>query len=305
MNRFLMAATAGLAFIFSVEGMAQNEMSDVTDFLRASEKSNTPDSFLKNGLTNRNPNIRSSALYALWKKHGEKLLPELKKMAQDPDRRVRRIVRLCAEQLKDRNARMEMGELLKKQDHSTAEGYFISKLINGIDLSRRNLRLSENPEHDQAVNIVGTIPLPESGWRFLADRANLGLKRKYFESGSDDIFRQDFSVGKSWLSQGIRNLEKGWYRLRFRMPERWKDFNAVELHFPSVDTIAYVWLNGTYVGSHDDGRYGFLRPFDLDVTNEIRWDAENILTVLVQYSPASYSGGKGGILKPLSIQILK
>ena len=49
------------------------------------------------------------------------------------------------------------------------------------------------------------------------------------------------------------------------------------LHFGAVDQIAEIFLNGTYIGSHTGGYL----PFTFDISNAIRFDAENTLTVQV------------------------
>ena len=49
------------------------------------------------------------------------------------------------------------------------------------------------------------------------------------------------------------------------------------LHFGAVDQIAEVFLNGTHIGSHTGGYL----PFTFDISNVIRYDAENTLTVQV------------------------
>ena len=59
-------------------------------------------------------------------------------------------------------------------------------------------------------------------------------------------------------------------------------------------------MNGKYVGQHDVGPSGWNMPFDLDITQEIRWGGENQLTVRVEDTMAA-----GGIWKPVKINIVK
>ena len=74
----------------------------------------------------------------------------------------------------------------------------------------------------------------------------------------------------------------------------------MEIHFGAVDEAAWVWLNGKYIGQHDVGLAGWNKPFNLDITQEIQWGAENQLTVRVEDTAHA-----GGIWKPVSIEILK
>jgi beta-galactosidase/beta-glucuronidase len=52
---------------------------------------------------------------------------------------------------------------------------------------------------------------------------------------------------------------------------------AFILHFGAVDYFATVWLNGRQVGEHEGGYL----PFEIDVTDALRHDAPNELTVRV------------------------
>ena len=65
----------------------------------------------------------------------------------------------------------------------------------------------------------------------------------------------------------------------------------MQLHqqFPSI-----------HVGQHDIGPEGWDKPFTLDVTDEIMWDAENQITVRVLDSKFA-----GGIWKPVALEALK
>ena len=74
---------------------------------------------------------------------------------------------------------------------------------------------------------------------------------------------------------------------------------ALELCFGGVDESAWVWLNGKYVGQHDEGPSGRDRPFRLDITKEANWGKVNQLTVRVLNTELG-----GGIWKPVSVEAL-
>lgn len=67
----------------------------------------------------------------------------------------------------------------------------------------------------------------------------------------------------------------GFYRKTFRIPSSWKN-RKIYLHFDGIQSAAFVWLNGKYVGYHEDG----MTPAEFDVTDKIE-KGENILAVMV------------------------
>jgi len=73
------------------------------------------------------------------------------------------------------------------------------------------------------------------------------------------------------------SVEMGWLRRTFRVPPSWGDRRVV-LHFEAVGGDAQVLVNGRKAGSHFD-RY---LPFELDVTDLVKRDADNELLVGVR-----------------------
>jgi len=89
---------------------------------------------------------------------------------------------------------------------------------------------------------------------------------------------------------GRNSLELEWiparswvYRKRFRLPEYAAD--RVRLHFEGIDFAASVFLNGAFVGHHR----GMFTPAVLDVTDSVRSDGENQLTVALDPPPTEPS----------------
>ena len=71
------------------------------------------------------------------------------------------------------------------------------------------------------------------------------------------------------------------YRRTFAVPGDWKGRRVI-LRFDGVDSAAYVWLNGTFVGYTEDARL----PAEFDVTDALEMDAQqrvppNVLAVRV------------------------
>ena len=72
-------------------------------------------------------------------------------------------------------------------------------------------------------------------------------------------------------------IEMGWLRRSFRAPESWRSRRII-LHFEAVAGECQILLNGRRVAEHFDS---FL-PFAVDVTEQIRWDADNELLMGVR-----------------------
>lgn len=72
-------------------------------------------------------------------------------------------------------------------------------------------------------------------------------------------------------------VQMGWLRRGFRVPDAWKGKRLI-LHFEAVAGDAQVRVNGRKVGEHFD----IFLPFDVDVTEAVRWDADNELLVGVR-----------------------
>ena len=120
------------------------------------------------------------------------------------------------------------------------------------------------------------------------------------EPGYDTREWEDIAVPGNWETQGFPDYDGfAWYRIAFDAPKKCES-NAVELNFGGVDEEAWVWLNGTFVGQHAVGVSGWDKPFQLDVTDEVRWGEHNLLVVRVFDARMA-----GGIWKPIKLDILR
>ena len=164
---------------------------------------------------------------------------------------------------------------------------------------RHTVLLREDPNWDHEVKSVRRFELPNDRIQFRTDPDRRGHFENWFAAeGSGDGW-QPGKLGY-WEENGFADYDGvAWYRIRFTMPEK-PDCNAVEIHFGAVDESAWVWLNGVYLGSHDEGESGWDKPFALDCRKEIRWGGENVLVVRVLDTRLG-----GGIWKPIEIEILK
>lgn len=263
------------------------------------EDQQTTDNAIQKGLKDSDPVIRSRSVLMYFNKNGENALPLLREFAPTADPFTLEAVFLCANSLNDNAKRMEVMKLIAKNPNDCETKRSAVK-ISGFNFYRNNKRLKDDPAYDREVVTIKSIPLPLSGWAFNQDKNLDGHRQGWFKVNWNDSKWAKLKIG-CWEDQGFANYDGiAWYRLNFSMPSKLKDFTAVELYFQAVDESAWVWLNGKYIGQHDVGPDGWDKPFWLDVTKEINWDGENVLTVRVE--DTQYGGG---IWKPVSVEILK
>ena len=128
-----------------------------------------------------------------------------------------------------------------------------------------------------------------SGWRFQAANVDEdmsfsprkqslgGLVREASgreKSGFDDSAWQTATVPGSVNPPPRRLPTDGWYRVTFTPPTDWTD-KAVTLKFGSVNYLADVWLNDTYLGYHEGG----WTPFAFDARKVLMPGEPNVLAV--------------------------
>ena len=86
--------------------------------------------------------------------------------------------------------------------------------------------------------------------------------------------------------QHWEDLEEAWLRKKFHLPNDWK--GLWQLHFDSVMFSSELYVNGQYVGYHEDG----FTPFAFDITEYLNPGEENEILVGVR-SWRHYTIGKG------------
>jgi len=246
------------------------------------------------GLKDLDPGIRSLALYELYRVDGEKSLPVFLKMADDPSDEVRKMVYIIGISLRDLGKKSELSLLMQQKQLKSAAS---SKIFRYY---RINNPISKSPTYDHQIELLKTIRIPFEGWAFRTDQEERGHLEKRFDEKYNDSNWRRIAVNATWEKQGYAGYDGvAWYRVKFRMPPKIK-CTAVELSFSGVDESAWVWLNGKYIGQHDLGPDGWKIPFKLDVTQEIKWDGENLLAVRVEDTE-----GGGGIYKPVDVEVIK
>ena len=261
-------------------------------------ESHHTDTVLKSGIQDADPAIRSRSIYECFQRKGDGAYDLLKGAMREPDPQAAALLLSCVQRFKDKIKSRELITLLSKQSPVREVRRAAVRIID-FPYYRKVALLRDNPTHDHEVVTIKSIPLAQTGWKFRPDPMENGHHKGWFDPGFNDSKWKEVRL-QYWEKQGYYGYDGiAWYRFRFTMPEK-MDCNAVEIHFGAVDESAWIWLNGKYVGQHDIGPAGWDRPFDLDITNEVKWGGENQLTVRVEDTMAA-----GGIWKPVKINIVK
>lgn len=148
----------------------------------------------------------------------------------------------------------------------------------------------------------------DSPWRFCPDANRVGEAEQWHIKGL--AHARSVSVPHTWNVEDELEDYRGlaWYEYRFRAPEEWKG-SLIRIKFEAVYRDAVVWLNGFKVGEHRRSGY---TTFILDLTSAVRFDRENLLTVLVDNSNSEESlpirnsfdwADDGGIIRDVSLII--
>ena len=289
---------AALLLLFCVAAVlpANSQISARQAFRAAVAKQ--PDAFRKY-LNDKDPEIRRYALYLLVKADGVKALPQLAKAIDDNDASVQFT---AAEALAGmaKTAPKEVQPLLEKVAANAQNTDIRQVAVKASWPFQREIKLIRNDHTwDHDVVVVKKIDLPTKGWNFTTDVKQDGHNKGYFKPRFNDKKWRKMDMGY-WEFQGVEDFDGiAWYRIKFRMPEK-MDHTAVEISFGGVDESAWVWLNGKYLGCHDEGQEGVGKRFAVDCTKEVAWGQENVLAVRI-----GDVANAGGITKPIHVEILK
>lgn len=117
---------------------------------------------------------------------------------------------------------------------------------------------------------------PDRAWKFKADPQNKGEEDNRYEPDFDDSSWTNVIVPHTWGTMPeLEDFEgNAWYRRTFSVPASWKS-SYLRLKFDATFYLSKVWLNGTYLGSHEGG----YTPYLFEVTDEINYGENNVLVV--------------------------
>ena len=151
--------------------------------------------------------------------------------------------------------------------------YLITILLSSVI----HVAFSQNSAiSDSHVLCSQAISLNGNDWRLATDSANIGIRDEWFKTPPISDSRQ---TPVPWVIQDIFHNYHGvaWYWRKFLGPEKQDNEGKVMLKFHAVDYLAEVWLNGKKIGNHEGGEFSF----ELDVTDSIKYDENNLLVVRV------------------------
>lgn len=278
---------------------AQSPIEARAAFRKKLDNPATRDAAIQEGLTDKDPVIRKKALFDLYVSKGDAAIPQLKALANDPDTGVRLLLIDCLRDIKDLTKRRELADYIAANTKDDVTKREARKLLTAFKFYRKNVRLKDDPTYDHDVKLLQEIPLKDDNWLAITDVVEDGHEKGFFTLKLNEKDWKPIKC-RAWEEQFIGNYDGiVWYRIRFDAPPK-KEAVGAELEFNAVDEIAWVWLNEKYVGQHDIGPAGWNVPFTLDITNEIKWGATNLLVVRVHDSVAA-----GGIWKPITLRTLK
>jgi len=136
-------------------------------------------------------------------------------------------------------------------------------------------------------------------WDFKADPDEVGSEQGWFNGLPDS---RPMAVPGSWNEQyeDIFNyFGLAWYVKRTYIPRSWQD-ERIFIRVGSACYFGTVYVNGQEIGSHEGGHL----PFEFDITDEVKWDEENVIAVSVEnhLKPTRVpSAGTGGGMEAASI----
>ena len=129
----------------------------------------------------------------------------------------------------------------------------------------KNTPSPARPEGNLGVDVVYThADFDDSGWR------SLNLPHDW---GIEGPFKQEYPGGTGRLPWwGV-----GWYRKHFTLPSNLSG-RRVFIEFEGARQAAEVYVNGTWVGRHENG----VSAFGFDITDHVEFEStENVLAVKV------------------------
>jgi hypothetical protein len=125
------------------------------------------------------------------------------------------------------------------------------------------------------MKIMTSVQILNGNWFITTDPDNKGKEAGWFNTIPKDVKQAPVPGVIQQVFPAYQGLV--WYYHNFRPTQKASANERVLLRFGFVDYICEVWLNGKPVGGHE----GAELPFTIDVTDAIRFDADNLLVVRV------------------------
>lgn len=120
------------------------------------------------------------------------------------------------------------------------------------------------------------LPVP-SNWQVVGAREGRPYDRPIFTN-----IKHPFPATPPRITADTNAV--GLYRTHFSVPNTWQD-REVYLHFAGVQSACNVYLNGQFIGYHEDG----MTPAEFRITDQVRLTGDNLLAVqVINWSDGSY-----------------
>lgn len=115
----------------------------------------------------------------------------------------------------------------------------------------------------------------DGDWRYAVERDEPGESLAYPEPALDTSSWPTMRLPTNWYLTEVGDFFGTiWFRREFRVPPELRG-QRLFLRFGAVDYLADVWLNGTFLGSHE----GMFNPFEFDVTDVLDLEGTNVVVV--------------------------
>ena len=155
--------------------------------------------------------------------------------------------------------------------------FMVTIVLKNASASETDIPRPEHPRPDFQRELWLNL---NGRWEFDFDPQNIGVNEKWFQK-KHHSFSKQIVVPFPWESSlsGIHDISYGgvaWYQRSFEIPRTWRKKRII-LKFGGVDWEAMIWVNGQKVGEH----HGGYSPFEFDITDFVKTDTENIVTVRV------------------------
>jgi beta-glucuronidase len=114
-------------------------------------------------------------------------------------------------------------------------------------------------------------------WQFQKDTAGVGEKENW-QNGLQKP--RSIAVPGSWNDQFTDNrdyLGIAWYQKETYIPNTWKG-QKIFIRIGSANYASKIWINGVPLGQHEGGHL----PFAFDISTQIKWGANNRITLEIE-----------------------
>ncbi len=246
---------------------------------------------------NKDPIVSRTALQKIFDNFPEQSLIVAEDALKNKDEIVKNMVISNLVNKKPYNPKiLELIKLAQRDTNATIKAVAVKALW---PFHRDKELIRERVDYDYEVAVKSTIQAPKDKWLFRADPNEFGHYENWFAPEVNEAEWGLMDIESYWQDHGYNYQGVAWYRKSVEFPEKPSQV-AVELRFDSICESAWIWVNGTYVGEHDEGPAGWDQPFAVDITDEIKWAQKNIIAVRV-FSSLPHAGG---IWKSVRIEIL-